>query len=112
MERAMNPPDGSRKIAPGPPGRPIVGNLNEFREDRLRFLLSVRQEYGDVVRLQLGPRLAHLVSHPDWIRYVLATHHDNYHKSEQYRLQLVPGHPVEPEPVVTLRPREGVRVTL
>ena len=59
--------------------------LNEFREDRLWFLLGVRQEYGDVVRFQIGPRLVHLVSHPDWIHYVLATHHDNYHKSEQYR---------------------------
>src|SRR5262245_52977295 len=84
MERAMNPPDSAHRIAPGPPGHPIIGVLNEFREDRLRFLLNMRQEYGDVVRLQFGPRLVHLVSHPDWIHCVLATHHDNYHKSEQY----------------------------
>jgi hypothetical protein len=46
MERAVTSPDGSRKIAPGPPGHPIVGSLNEFREDSLGFLLGVRQQYG------------------------------------------------------------------
>jgi cytochrome P450 len=30
---------------------------------------------------------------------------------QHYRLDLVPGHPVEPEPLVTLRARHGVRVT-
>jgi hypothetical protein len=93
----MNSPSSSRKIAPGPSGHPIVGSLNEFREDRLRFLLSVRQEYGDVVRLQFALIEA---------RLALAT------MAQRYRLQLVPGHPVEPDPLVTLRPREGVRATL
>ena len=39
-------------------------------------------------------------------RLILAT------MAQRYRLQLVPGHPVVPDPVVTLRPRDGVRVTL
>jgi cytochrome P450 len=29
---------------------------------------------------------------------------------QRYRLELIPGHPVEPEPVVTLRPRHGIRM--
>ena len=37
----MNPPDSSRKTAPGPPGHPVVGVLKEFREDRLRLLLGL-----------------------------------------------------------------------
>jgi cytochrome P450 len=32
--------------------------------------------------------------------------------ARRYRLDLVPGHPVEPEPLVTLRPRAGIRVTV
>jgi len=32
--------------------------------------------------------------------------------AQRYRLDLVPGHPVEPEPLITLRPRHGVLVTL
>jgi cytochrome P450 len=31
---------------------------------------------------------------------------------QKYRLELISGHPVEPEPVVTLRPRHGVRMRL
>jgi cytochrome P450 len=31
--------------------------------------------------------------------------------AQRFRFQLVPGHPVEPEPLVTLRPRYGIRMT-
>jgi cytochrome P450 len=81
----MATPAAARKIAPGPPGQPLLGNLNEIRKDILRFLLDVRREYGDVARVKLGPQVLHLVSHPAWIRYVLATHQANYHKSAEYR---------------------------
>jgi cytochrome P450 len=29
---------------------------------------------------------------------------------QKFRLKLVPGHPVEPEPLITLRPRHGMRM--
>jgi cytochrome P450 len=32
--------------------------------------------------------------------------------AQHLRLDLVPGHPVEVEPLVTLRPRHGIRVML
>lgn len=32
--------------------------------------------------------------------------------SQAVRLELVPGHPVEPEPIITLRPRHGIRMTV
>ncbi len=32
--------------------------------------------------------------------------------TQRYALELVPGHPVDPEPLVTLRPRHGMRMTL
>jgi cytochrome P450 len=32
--------------------------------------------------------------------------------AQQWRLRLVPGHPVETQPVVTLRPRHGMRMTV
>ncbi len=31
---------------------------------------------------------------------------------QSFRVELVPGHPVEPEPVVTLRPRHGIRMRI
>jgi hypothetical protein len=30
---------------------------------------------------------------------------------QRYRLDLIPGPPIEPEPLVTLRPKGGVHVT-
>lgn len=32
--------------------------------------------------------------------------------AQRYRLELAPGHPVEPEPLITLRPKHGMRMTL
>ena len=32
--------------------------------------------------------------------------------AQRYRLQLVPGHPVEPELSLTLRPRHGLPMTI
>jgi cytochrome P450 len=32
--------------------------------------------------------------------------------AQRWRLRLVPGHPVEPEPLITLRPRYGMRMTV
>ena len=32
--------------------------------------------------------------------------------AQKFRFRLVPGHPVVPEPLVTLRPRYGIRMTL
>ena len=32
--------------------------------------------------------------------------------AQRYRLRLVPGHPVEPRPMLTLRPRYGIRMTV
>jgi enediyne biosynthesis protein E7 len=32
--------------------------------------------------------------------------------AQNYQLSLAPGHPVEPAPLVTLRPRYGIKMTL
>jgi cytochrome P450 len=70
----------TRKIAPGPRGRFLLGNLLEFRKDVLQLLLDGQRQFGDVVRFRLGPMIVHLVGHPDHIRHVLLTRHDNYNK--------------------------------
>lgn len=81
-----------RKIAPGPEGHPIVGSIPEFRKEPLTYLVQVRREYGDVVRLKAGPRIVHLVAHPDDILYVLGKNNRNYHKGSQYeKLELLLG---------------------
>jgi cytochrome P450 len=66
---------------PRPKGKPIIGNLLDFRRDPLSFLLTVAQEHGDVVHLQFGPQSVFLVNNPDHIRDVLVTNNRNFIKS-------------------------------
>jgi cytochrome P450 len=68
------------KIAPGPRGSFLLGNLLEFRKDVLQLLLTSQRDFGDVVRFRLGPMVVHLVSHPDHISHVLLTCRDHYNK--------------------------------
>ncbi|MEW6209244.1 MAG: cytochrome P450 [Acidobacteriota bacterium] len=62
-------------------GKPVVGNLREFRRDPLNFLTRIARRHGDVVLFYLGPRRIYLVNHPDYIRDVLVTHSRNFIKS-------------------------------
>jgi cytochrome P450 len=57
--------------------------------------------FGGGPRLCIGNNFALMEA-----KLVLAT------VAQRYRLELVPGHPVEPEPLVTLRPKYGLLMTL
>ncbi len=68
------------RVAPGPRGRFAIGSLLEFRSDVLGLLLDGQRQFGDVVRIRIGPRIVHLLSHPDHIKHVLVTNAPNYQK--------------------------------
>ncbi len=59
------------RLAPSPPGRPLVGHALAFRRDPLVFLRTTAATCGPVARLQLGPLTYHLVSDPALIAEVL-----------------------------------------
>ena len=65
--------------APGPSGLPIVGNVRRL-DDRLNGFIRLRQEYGDIVRLQIGPRTLHLLTDAHYAQYVLQDNNRNYVK--------------------------------
>ena len=71
----------SDKTPPGPKGKPIAGNLLEFRRNPTGFLLNAALEYGDVVYLKFGPQQIYLINNPDYIRDVLVTNNRNFIKS-------------------------------
>jgi cytochrome P450 len=62
--------------APGPAGSPLLGMQGALQHDLLRTYEAVTAEYGDVVRLPVGPpglrRVIYLVTHPDGVEQVLA----------------------------------------
>lgn len=78
MSRAPHPP--------GPKGIPIVGSLFGLRRNPLKFLMGLAQEYGDLVRFQVGPQEVYLINQPDYIKDVLVTHHRNFTKSRALQM--------------------------
>ena len=68
------------RVAPGPPGHFLLGNLREFRRDVLGLVIRSAAEYGDVVRCRLGPHVVHLLNHPDHVGHVLQKNSANYDK--------------------------------
>ncbi len=70
---------------PGPAGRPIVGSLRAFQRDRLGFLLSVADQYGDLAHMRFGPRHVYLVNRPDDVRAVLVEQADAFTKTPLFK---------------------------
>ena len=69
----------------GPRGYPLVGNLPQLARDPLAFCTRVNEEFGDRVRLRLGPKTAFLVSHPRDVRYVLQDKSKNFGKGRMWQ---------------------------
>src|SRR5438552_13132711 len=71
---------------PGPPGNWLLGNLTELRRDMLALFVRATREYGDLVRLRIGPRSLYLVNHPDLIEEVLVHQARNFRKHYAVRM--------------------------
>jgi len=76
------------RIAPGPPGYPLVGNLIEFRRDVLQLGVDAARAYGDVVRFRLGPHVIHLINHPGLVEHVLVHNQTNYDRATRSAAQI------------------------
>ncbi len=74
------PVNSRRKIPPGPRGKPIIGNLREFRSDILGLLETSARAYGEIVHFRVGPREIFLLNDPYYIQHVLQTNSRNYRK--------------------------------
>jgi cytochrome P450 len=68
------------KDAAGPPGLPLVGHLPAFLADKLGFLMSCADRYGDVVKLRIGEP-TYLLTNADDIRHVLIGNPSGYNKT-------------------------------
>jgi cytochrome P450 len=67
--------------APGPRGHWFWGSIQERRRSPLQLFLRAHQEYGDLVRLRMGPTISLVsVSSPELVKHVLVDHADKYIK--------------------------------
>ena len=51
-------------LPPGPKGTLIGGNIRQFRNRLLDFLLEAAREYGPLASFRIGPRRVFLASAP------------------------------------------------
>ena len=75
-------------VVPGPRGSRWLGVTRDLQRDQLGTYDRAVAEYGDVVRLAVGPpglrRDLYLVTHPDGVEQVLAGDPDGYSKNTPY----------------------------
>lgn len=64
---------------------PLLGNLMEFRSDRLALFARLRAECGDLGAFHLGPRRLVVVSSPELAHEVLVTQADAFEKGPTLR---------------------------
>ncbi|HET9139105.1 cytochrome P450 [Actinophytocola sp.] len=72
------------RVPPGPPRRATLRLLRELKNDRLALMSQARAEYGDAVRVVIGPKKLYIFNHPDHAKHVLADNAANYHKGIGY----------------------------
>lgn len=62
-----------------PPLRTLPSFMRQLAGDRLAMMTSAAQ-YGDAVRLSMGPKTLYFFNHPEHVKHVLADNAVNYHK--------------------------------
>ena len=69
-----NPKIPPRKLPPGPPEPPIIGQAVAYHWNPIP-LMQEAARYGDLVTMSVKPWLVYLVNHPELIQEVLVTNH-------------------------------------
>jgi cytochrome P450 len=79
-----------QRAIPKLPGLPFLGNIREFRSNRLDLLLRVSQECGDIGIFRVGPWPVVLVNSPEYVYNVLVANADAFEKAPLLRQHLRP----------------------
>lgn len=69
-----------RRTPPGPPRTATLGLLHKLTSDRLGLMNLAASNYGDAVRISIGPKTLYLFNNPEYAKHVLADNASNYHK--------------------------------
>jgi cytochrome P450 len=70
----------SPRYPPGPRRMIPLAGLFAYRRGPLPFFQSLAQHYGNISYFKLGPQEAFFLNHPDYIKDVLVTNHQNFIK--------------------------------
>src|SRR5436305_1571569 len=70
----------ARRYPPGPKGQFLIGSMRQLQTNRLAFMMTCRDTYGDIVHFRIGPQHLYLLNHPDYIHQILVKQADKFHK--------------------------------
>lgn len=70
----------SQRYPPGPRQTFPLAGLLAYRRGPLPYFQNLAAQYGDISYFRLGPQGAFFLNHPDYIKDVLVTNHQNFHK--------------------------------
>jgi cytochrome P450 len=73
-------PSPARRTPPGPPRTATLGLLSRLTWNRLALMSQAAAEYGDAVRISIGPKTLYFFNSPEYAKHVLADNAANYHK--------------------------------
>jgi cytochrome P450 len=71
-----------KRVPPGPKGLPLLGMALQVLRDPLGTLQRLARDYGDIVRVPIGPDDRILLNHPDYIEQVNVIQQSKFHKSK------------------------------
>jgi cytochrome P450 len=78
---AKTPPkDTHARTAPLSRGHWLTGHARAFRDEPIAFLTRSQQQFGDLFRIRLGPRVIAVACHPDHAQQVLIKDRANWGK--------------------------------
>ena len=77
-------------MIPQLPALPFLGNIRDFRSNRLELLLRVTRECGDIGVFRVGPLPVVLVNSPDYVSRILVEDAAAFEKSPMLRQHLRP----------------------
>lgn len=84
-----------KKTPPGPKGKPILGNVLDFKRDTVSAIVGGWRDYGDAVCFKgAGPFFPlYLFAHPEQIQYIFQDNFRNYRRQDFLRkkFQMVVG---------------------
>jgi cytochrome P450 len=71
---------------PTVPGLPLIGNLLDFRFNRLDLLLRMSRKCSDIGVFHLGPRTVIMLNTPELVHAVLVEHASDFEKTPNFRI--------------------------
>ncbi|MBC7171738.1 MAG: cytochrome P450, partial [Polyangiaceae bacterium] len=87
-------PDAAPPAAPKPipkvKGKPIIGSTIEFQRDQIKFVMGLRDKYGDVAKAWIVNTDWHFVFDPDIIHEINVRQWDKFHKPKLAKMMWRP----------------------